>query len=78
MTTPENVIECTTEIEDNTDKQNEKKKIQKTSKQTPTYQNISQRKKQPQKIENKTKKEQYWVDKLPPEITEKLPKTQHK
>ena len=26
MTTPENVIECTTEIEDNTDKQNEKKK----------------------------------------------------
>lgn len=55
-----------------------KKKIQKTSKQTPTYQNISQRKKQPQKIENKTKKEQYWVDKLPPEITEKLPKTQHK
>ena len=25
MTTPENVIECTTEIEDNTDKQNEKK-----------------------------------------------------
>ena len=78
MTTPENVIECTTEIEDNTDKQNEKKKIQKTSKQTPIYQNISQRKKQPQKIENKTKKEQYWVDKLPPEITEKLPKTQHK
>ena len=26
MTTPENVIECTTEIEDNTDKQNEQKK----------------------------------------------------
>ena len=25
MTTPENVIECITEIEDNTDKQNEKK-----------------------------------------------------
>ena len=25
MTTPENVIECTTEIDDNTDKQNEKK-----------------------------------------------------
>ena len=35
MTTPENVIECTTEIDDNTDKQNEKK-IQKASKQTPT------------------------------------------
>ena len=41
-------------------------------------QNISQRKKQPQKIQNKTKKEQYWIDKLPPELTEKLPKTQHK
>lgn len=26
MTTPENIIECITEIEDNTDKQNEKKK----------------------------------------------------
>ena len=34
-------------------------------------QNITQRKKQPQKIQNKTNEELYWIDNLSPELTDR-------
>ena len=68
--TTENVIEYTTVIEDNIDKQNEKSNTKRqVNEHLTNNQNITHRKKQPQKIQNKTNKEPYWIDNLPPELT---------
>ena len=69
--TPENIIEYTSEIEDNTDKQNEKtNKKRQVNQHFINNQNITQRKNQPQKFQNNTNKELYWIDNLPPDLTE--------
>lgn len=61
-----------TQNEDNIEKQNEKTNTKRqVNKHSTNNQNITQRKKQPQKIQHKTNKEQYWIDNLPPELTEK-------
>ena len=68
--TPENIIEYTSEIEDNTDKQNEKtNKKRQVNQHLINNQNITQRKNKPQKFQNNTNKELYWIDNLPPDLT---------
>ena len=69
--TPENIIEYTSENEDNTDKQNEKtNKKRQVNQHFINNQNITQRKNQPQKFQNNTNKELYWIDNLPLDLTE--------
>ena len=69
--TPENITEYTSEIEDNTDKQNDTtNKKRQVNQHLFNNQNITQRKTRPQQTQNKKNKNLYWIDKLPPDVTE--------
>ena len=69
--TPESVIEYTSEIEDNSDKQNDTtNKKRQVNQHLFNNQNITQRKTRPQQTQNKKNKNLYWIDKLPPDVTE--------
>ena len=69
--TPENITEYTSEIEDNNDKQNDTtNKKRQVNQQLFNNQNITQRKTRPQQTQNKKNKNLYWIDNLPPDVTE--------
>ena len=69
--TPENITEYTSEIEDNTDKQNDTtNKKRQVNQHLFNNQNITQRKTRPQQTQNKKNKNLYWIDNLPPDVTE--------
>ena len=69
--TPENVINYTSDIEDNTDEQNEKANNKSKSNQNLiNNSNITQRKSRPQKKQNNKNKQPYWIDNLPPQLSQ--------
>ena len=69
--TPENITEYTSEIEDNNDKQNDTtNKKRQVNQHLFNNQNITQRKTRPQQTQNKKNKNLYWIDNLPPDVTE--------
>ena len=64
--TPEDVINYTSHIEDNTDEQNEKTNNKSISNQNLINNpNITQRKRRPQKNQNSNNKQLYWIDNPP-------------
>ena len=68
---PENVINYTSDIEDNTDEQNEKTNNKsKKNQNLINNQNVTQRKNRPQKNQNNKNKQLYWIDNLPPQLSQ--------
>ena len=69
--TPEDVINYTSHIEDNTDEQNEKTNNKSISNQNLINNpNITQRKGRPQKNQNSNNKQLYWIDNPPPQLSQ--------
>ena len=68
---PENVINYTAEIEDNTDEQNENTvNKSKVNQNLFNNHNVTQRKNRPQKNQNNKNKQLYWIDNLPPQLSQ--------
>ena len=68
---PENVINYTSDIEDNADEQNEKTNNKsKVNQNLINNQNVTQRKNRPQKNQNNKNKQLYWIDNLPPQLSQ--------
>ena len=69
--TTENAINYTSDIEDNTDEQNEKTNNKsKVNQHQINNQNVTQRKKRPQKNQNSKTKQLYWIDNLPRQLSQ--------